>query len=234
MRVAEPPAPRPDWAGQLELRVTMGPHCTDEFLTGDDIRAFLEAEWTVHYHSDRTGVRLIGPRPAWSRSDGGDAGLHPSNIHGQRLRLRRDRFYRRHARCAGPGRAEPGRLRMPGRGDRSGSLETRPARRRRQAALAGCYGDRSASAASPSERGHRGAHARANQPVAAKHHIERSIVLEHEDVRVRRAGDEALLVEFGPNTLDLELRLRVHAFQAAIEDDTLTAWWRRPQASARC
>jgi urea carboxylase len=35
----------------------------------------------VHYNSDRTGVRLIGPKPAWARKDGGEAGLHPSNIH---------------------------------------------------------------------------------------------------------------------------------------------------------
>jgi len=35
----------------------------------------------VHYNSSRTGVRLIGPKPQWARSDGGEAGLHPSNIH---------------------------------------------------------------------------------------------------------------------------------------------------------
>ena len=39
------------------------------------------AEWEVHYNSDRTGVRLIGPKPRWARADGGEAGLHPSNIH---------------------------------------------------------------------------------------------------------------------------------------------------------
>ena len=37
--------------------------------------------WKVHYNSSRTGVRLIGPRPRWARRDGGEAGLHPSNIH---------------------------------------------------------------------------------------------------------------------------------------------------------
>jgi urea carboxylase len=26
-------------------------------------------------------VRLIGPKPDWARQDGGEAGLHPSNIH---------------------------------------------------------------------------------------------------------------------------------------------------------
>src|SRR5690606_39038115 len=29
----------------------------------------------------RTGVRLIGPKPQWARHEGGEAGLHPSNIH---------------------------------------------------------------------------------------------------------------------------------------------------------
>src|SRR6202008_2233612 len=37
--------------------------------------------YTVHHNSARTGVRLIGPRPGWAREDGGEAGLHPSNIH---------------------------------------------------------------------------------------------------------------------------------------------------------
>ena len=40
-----------------------------------------DTDWKVHYHSDRTGVRLIGPKPMWARLDGGEAGLHPSNIH---------------------------------------------------------------------------------------------------------------------------------------------------------
>ena len=35
----------------------------------------------MHHNSARTGVRLIGPRPSWAREDGGEAGLHPSNIH---------------------------------------------------------------------------------------------------------------------------------------------------------
>lgn len=35
----------------------------------------------MHFNSARTGVRLIGPKPQWARADGGEAGLHPSNIH---------------------------------------------------------------------------------------------------------------------------------------------------------
>ena len=35
----------------------------------------------MHYNSNTTGIRLIGPKPQWARQDGGEAGLHPSNIH---------------------------------------------------------------------------------------------------------------------------------------------------------
>ncbi len=38
-------------------------------------------DWEVHFNSSRTGVRLIGPKPVWARDSGGEAGLHPSNIH---------------------------------------------------------------------------------------------------------------------------------------------------------
>ena len=35
----------------------------------------------MHFNSARTGVRLMGPAPKWAREDGGEAGLHPSNLH---------------------------------------------------------------------------------------------------------------------------------------------------------
>jgi len=37
--------------------------------------------WKVHFNSNRLGIRLVGPKPEWTRLDGGEAGLHPSNIH---------------------------------------------------------------------------------------------------------------------------------------------------------
>ena len=63
------------------LGVLYGPHGSPEFFTPEDIDTFFASEWEVHYNSARTGVRLIGPKPRWARSDGGEAGLHPSNIH---------------------------------------------------------------------------------------------------------------------------------------------------------
>lgn len=58
-----------------------GPHGAPDFFTPEDVDVIFSHEWKVHFNSARTGVRLIGPRPQWARSDGGEAGLHPSNIH---------------------------------------------------------------------------------------------------------------------------------------------------------
>lgn len=63
------------------LRVMHGPHSAPDFFTTDDITMLFDTAWQVHYNSSRTGVRLIGPTPQWARDDGGEAGLHPSNIH---------------------------------------------------------------------------------------------------------------------------------------------------------
>ncbi len=64
-----------------KIGVWYGPHGAPDFFTDDDIATFFDAQWKVHYNSSRTGVRLIGPKPKWARHDGGEAGLHPSNIH---------------------------------------------------------------------------------------------------------------------------------------------------------
>ncbi|MAM87340.1 MAG: urea carboxylase [unclassified Hahellaceae] len=75
------PALVPELAEHIELRVIYGPHGAPDFFTDLDIVRFFETDWEVHYNSSRTGVRLIGPKPEWARKDGGEAGLHPSNIH---------------------------------------------------------------------------------------------------------------------------------------------------------
>ncbi|UGB01872.1 urea carboxylase [Leclercia sp. G3L] len=64
-----------------ELRVIYGPHGAPEYFTPEYMQTFLTTDWEVHFNSSRTGVRLIGPKPEWVRDSGGEAGLHPSNIH---------------------------------------------------------------------------------------------------------------------------------------------------------
>jgi urea carboxylase len=78
-----PPAMVPAF-GQAtwQIRVMCGPHAAPDFLLPQYMEEFLAAKWTVHYNSNRMGIRLTdGPTPKFTREDGGEAGLHPSNIH---------------------------------------------------------------------------------------------------------------------------------------------------------
>ncbi|HUD66982.1 MAG TPA: urea carboxylase [Candidatus Sulfotelmatobacter sp.] len=80
MRTLAPTA-IPQYSRKWEIGVLYGPHGAPDFFAPEDIDMILSTPWKVHYNSDRTGVRLIGPKPRWARKDGGEAGLHPSNIH---------------------------------------------------------------------------------------------------------------------------------------------------------
>lgn len=71
----------PKYPNHWEIGVLYGPHGAPDFFTDQDIEMLFSTDWEVHYNSARTGVRLIGPKPQWARKDGGEAGLHPSNIH---------------------------------------------------------------------------------------------------------------------------------------------------------
>jgi urea carboxylase len=63
------------------LRVVPGPHGAPEHLSDEGAAALFEVSWEVDHRADRTGIRLVGPTPGWARTDGGEAGLHPSNVH---------------------------------------------------------------------------------------------------------------------------------------------------------
>lgn len=211
------PPPRLD--ARRTLRVTMGPHCTDDFLTRRDIDAFLSAEWVVHYHSDRTGVRLIGPHPEWARPDGGDAGLHPSNVHDNPYTFGAIDFTGDMPVILGPDgpslggfvcpaaviEADRWKLGQLGSGDRVRlvpvtEVEARCIARERDDAIAACSARVFAV------------------PRIARSRVEDPIVCELGDIRVRRAAQDSILVEFGPNVLDIGLRMRVHALEAGIAE----------------
>ena len=211
------PAPRLD--ARHVLRVTMGPHCTDDFLTPADIDAFLSAEWVVHYHSDRTGVRLIGPHPQWARADGGDAGLHPSNVHDNPYTFGAIDFTGDMPVILGPDgpslggfvcpaaviEADRWKLGQLGSGDRVRLVAVTEAEagriaRERDGAIAACSAQAFAV------------------PRIARGRLQDPIVCEVGDIRVRRAAQDSILVEFGPNVLDIGLRMRVHALEAGIAE----------------
>jgi len=76
-----PPAIIPRYGAHWEIAVLYGPHAAPDFFTEEFMATFFATDWKVHYNSSRTGIRLVGPKPGFARTDGGDAGLHPSNIH---------------------------------------------------------------------------------------------------------------------------------------------------------
>lgn len=61
------------------VHVMHGPYC-EEFLSPEDIAMFYGTDWEVSHNAARGGIRLIGPRPKWARTSGGEGGSHPSNV----------------------------------------------------------------------------------------------------------------------------------------------------------
>ena len=104
------------------------PHGAPEYFTAGYIETFFAAQWEVHFNSSRTGVRLIGPRRMGPDS-GGEAGLHPSNIHDNPYAVG-PWISRGHAGDPGTRWSEPGRFCVPGDGHRGGPVAARPASRR--------------------------------------------------------------------------------------------------------
>lgn len=63
-----------------EVYCMHGPHDSDDFMTIKDREMLYSTAWKIGHNSNRTGIRLVGPVPEWSRKDGGEGGSHPSNI----------------------------------------------------------------------------------------------------------------------------------------------------------
>lgn len=72
---------RPKMTNEWTIGVIPGPQPTPEYLKEEYLETLTSTEYEVNFNSARTGVRLNGPIPQWVREDGGEAGLHPSNIH---------------------------------------------------------------------------------------------------------------------------------------------------------
>merc|ERR1719324_1563052 len=62
------------------IGVGTGPNFSPDFLTTPDGEMFFGTDYETHYNSNRLGIRFIGPRFQWARTDGGAGGAHPSNV----------------------------------------------------------------------------------------------------------------------------------------------------------
>jgi urea carboxylase len=217
------PEERPVYPERWQIGVLEGPHSAPDFFTLEDIATFFATSFEVHYNSDRTGVRLIGPKPAWARKDGGEAGLHPSNLHDNAYAIGTVDYTGDMPVILGPDgpslggfvcpvtivaaeRWKMGQLRA---GDRVQFVAMDPA----GAARARTRHDQLSLPLSAAP-----AAAVSSSPVVLGTSAE---ALGMPAVKYRRAGDEYLLVEYGPLVLDLALRLRVHLLVSALQERKL-------------
>jgi urea carboxylase len=191
--LARTPVPiqeRPALTSNWTVDVLEGPHAAPEFFTREDIEMLYATDWEVHFNSARTGVRLIGPRPQWAREDGGDAGLHPSNIHDTPYAVGAVDFTGDTPIVLGPDGPSLGGFVCPATvptDERWKLGQLRPGDRIRFRPRGGLRDD-----------GVLGR--REGDP----------------DVTYRRSGDDNLLIEYGPMELDFALRMRVHALSERI------------------
>lgn len=228
-----PAESRPALTSRWELMVVEGPHGAPEFFQREDIEDLFAAEYEVHFNSARTGVRLIGPKPRWARNDGGEAGLHPSNIHDTAYSVGALDFTGDTPILLGPDGPSLGGFVCPVTvvtGDRWKLGQLRPGDKVRFVPV------KSVQAPSAKELGPArqlilpgrastgsGGLTAVGQSRAAKGDGDDGVLGRVPEgdgrpaVTFRRSGDDNLLVEYGDMVLDLGLRARVHALHQELE-----------------
>ncbi|MFD5921752.1 urea carboxylase [Kitasatospora sp. NPDC058201] len=210
---AVPLGRRPAFGRQWEVGAVEGPHAAPEFFTEGDIRDFYAADWKVHFNSARTGVRLIGPTPRWARPDGGEAGLHPSNIHDTPYSVGAVDYTGDMPVLLGPDGPSLGGFVCPATvviGQRWKLGQLRPGDTVRFVPV-------TAAAAAELRRNPSATPRADREPVVDGGVLARlEATGDRPAVTYRRSGDDNLLVEYGPMRLDLALRMRVHALLEAL------------------
>jgi urea carboxylase len=222
-RAVRPPSLANTWT----LRVVPGPHGAPDFFTPDGLETLLGTQWRVHHQSDRTGVRLSGPVPRFARTDGGEAGLHPSNILDSAYGVGTIMLAGDMAVVVGPDGPSLGGFTAIGQVI-AADLWCLGQLRAQDAVTLQVVGPDEAAGARRSAR-EQITDLDTTVAVAIPVHAPRRVVLDGPRagsgglVTFRRAGERALLVEFGTPVLDLRSRVRAHALQAAVREAELPA-----------
>jgi urea carboxylase len=215
----------PRYTHDWELQVLYGPHAAPDFFTPEDIDVFFATSWQVHYNSSRTGVRLIGPKPTWARHDGGEAGLHPSNIHDNAYAVGAIDFTGDMPVILGPDGPSLGGFVCPATialADLWKVGQLRPGDRVRFQPVNAAQAQAHLRAQEEAIRtlnveALRGAR-RATDSYATRQAIleQRAAEEARPAVCYRQSGEDNLLIEFGEPRLDLALRFRVQALLDAL------------------
>ena len=229
-----PAAYVPPLTRSWEVRVLVGPHAAPDFFTPHDIETLFATPWEVHFQSSRTGIRLVGPKPEWARPDGGEAGLHPSNIHDVPYAIGAIDFTGDMPILLGPDGPSLGGFVCPATviGAELWKLgQLRPGDRVRFQAVTEEHALELERAQTELIRTLSGAPtplpaAKSRKPSVPPSSLPAVIEEARESpnaprVVYRRSGDHNLLVEYGPPVLDLRVRFRVHALMTWLEAQSI-------------
>lgn len=212
----------PSYSNEWEIGVLYGPHGAPDFFKESSIEMFFSTDWEVHYNSNRLGIRLNGPKPEWTRSDGGEAGLHPSNIHDTEYAIGSINFtgdmpviLTQDGPSLGgfvcPATIVKAELWKVGQLKPGDTVRFRPMKFEEALQMEGTLDriTRSLKGTLPSlpESTDKGNCILASLPATE----------EHPEIKYRQAGDKYILMEYGPIVLDLRFRLRVYAMMEALK-----------------
>ena len=209
----------PKYRHTWEIGVMYGPHGSPDFFTAEDIGTFFSTPWKVHHNSDRTGVRLIGPKPQWARSDGGEAGLHPSNIHDNAYAIGAIDFTGDMPVILGPDGPSLGGFVCPaviiaaelwkiGQLRPGDEVRFQPVNYAKAQAMEAKLNQALAGT-------------RESLPALPAACHEEAVIYDAPGVVCRASGDHYLLIEFGAPVLALGLRFRVHALERELRKMSL-------------
>jgi urea carboxylase len=218
---------QPNYSQHWDIGVLYGPHGAPDFFTDADIAMFFSTDWEVHYNSNTTGVRLIGPKPEWARQDGGEAGLHPSNIHDNAYAIGAIDFTGDMPVILGPDGPSLGGFVCPATIVQAelwkiGQLKAGDKirfHRVTQVDAARLELKQNALVKTLSAQ----AHASPINPIINHSPILAQIQETAQQIKVvyRQSGDKYLLIEYGELVLDLNLRFRVHALMQWLQDQQI-------------
>ncbi len=223
---------RPNYTHQWQIGVLYGPHGAPDFFTENDIETFFAADWEVHYNSNTTGIRLIGPKPQWARQDGGEAGLHPSNIHDNAYAIGAVDFTGDMPVILGPDGPSLGGFVCPvtivqaelwkmGQLKVGDKIRFFPMTQAEAANLEITQNQLIATLEAPQVEIKHASLLNQSQSKLSPILAETASKTDAPQVVYRQAGDKYLLVEYGELVLDLNLRFRVHALMQWLENQSI-------------
>ncbi|MFC7336958.1 urea carboxylase [Haloferula chungangensis] len=220
--------PKLPYATEWRIGVLYGPHGAPDFFTDEDIEMFFSTDWEVHYNSARTGVRLIGPKPKWARKDGGEAGLHPSNLHDNAYAIGAVDFTGDMPVILGPDGPSLGGFVCPAvvvEAELWKLGQLRPGDRIRFVAVDQAWAGEQREAV---DQYLSGGVDSLPEPRDVGLTASASCILDEfgegdDRVVLRPAGDRYLLIEFGPHLLDLKLRFKAHVVHEWLKKQELDA-----------